>query len=252
MWVGDMSLDAAHDQRSRQRAAPAILDHVAQAIDRRRFADHAVVEGLTGVAQAIDDAHRAIGGGTFLVRRDQQRDGADWACVDGDERFDSHHECGDRRLHVGGAAPVQEAVAERRHERIGTPRLDRAGGYDVGMAGEAHHRTDVTTPCPEVGDAVGCDAVEDETQRRQTRHEHLLAAGIVRCLRAARDQLARKIQRWRGRCALALRATTRHEGCHCGRLRKSGSISSLTKSFDARRPPSSSSPAESTRVEGVF
>ena len=57
-----------------QRAAAAVLDHVAEAVDRRWLADDAVVERLARGAQPIDDAHRAVDGGTFLVGGDQQRD----------------------------------------------------------------------------------------------------------------------------------------------------------------------------------
>ena len=54
-----------------------------------------------------------------------------------DEILGRDDEGGDRGLHVGGAAAVELAVADRRHERIGVPLLERAGGHDVGVAGEA-------------------------------------------------------------------------------------------------------------------
>ena len=50
-----------------------------------------------------------------------------------------------RRLHVGGAAPDQHAVAHDGRERIAGPGLARAGRHHVGMAGEteiAARRTD--------------------------------------------------------------------------------------------------------------
>ena len=76
MRVRDMTLDAAHDERARQRAAAPVLDHVAQPIDRRGLADDAVVEQLAGSSQLLDDLHRPIGGRTFFIGSDQERDRA--------------------------------------------------------------------------------------------------------------------------------------------------------------------------------
>jgi hypothetical protein len=76
MRIGDVPLHALDDQRSRQRAAPAVLDHVAQDVDRRWLADDAIVESLAARGHLLDDFHRAVDGRTFLVGRDEKRDGA--------------------------------------------------------------------------------------------------------------------------------------------------------------------------------
>jgi hypothetical protein len=52
------------------------------------------------------------------------------------EFFDRHGKRRDRRLHVGGAAAIQQAVAVAGHEGIAGPLFQRAGGHDVGVAGE--------------------------------------------------------------------------------------------------------------------
>ena len=76
MRVGDVPLDALDDQRARQRAAPAVLDHVAEALDRRRLADDAIVDALARGRELLDDLDRAVDRRAFLVGRQQQRDRA--------------------------------------------------------------------------------------------------------------------------------------------------------------------------------
>src|SRR5206468_4446183 len=52
--IGDVSLDAFDGQRAGQGAAPSVLDHVAESIDRRRLADDAEVDALAGCRELLD------------------------------------------------------------------------------------------------------------------------------------------------------------------------------------------------------
>ena len=196
--IRDVALHALDGQRAGERAAPAVLDHVAQGAHRRRLADHAVVEALAARGQALDDLHRAVGGRTFLVGRDEQRDRAAGVRMLGQEPLDRRHERRERSLHVGRAAAVQVAVALGGHERVGRPRCERARRHDVRVAGEAHDRMRGAAPRPQVGHAVRDERVEREPQRRQPLREQRLAAGVIRRERLPRDQFAR--QRERGLC----------------------------------------------------
>ena len=74
MRIGDVTLHALDGQRPGQRAAAAVLDHVPQHVDRRRLADDAVVDALSGRGELLDDARRAVDRRTFLVGGEQQRD----------------------------------------------------------------------------------------------------------------------------------------------------------------------------------
>ena len=72
--IGDVALHPAHGQRSRQRPAAPVLDHVAEPVNRRWLADNAVIQRLARGAQLVDDPDRAISRRTFLVRGDHERD----------------------------------------------------------------------------------------------------------------------------------------------------------------------------------
>ena len=195
--IGDVALHATDDERPGKRAAAAVFDHVAQSIDRRRFADNAVVERLACGAEFVDDTHRAVDRRTFLVGSDEQRNRSTMACVQGRESFDRNDECGQRRLHVGGTAPVEKPVAHRRHKRIRMPRLERTGRHHVGVSCEADQGTRVAEPCPEIADAVGGRRLAMKSKRPETRFQNILATRVVRRAGAARDQLAREVKRRR-------------------------------------------------------
>ena len=57
--------------------------------------------------------------------------------VGGDEGFAGGDEGRERAFHVGSATAIEQSVADRRHERIGGPLVERAGRNDIRMAGEA-------------------------------------------------------------------------------------------------------------------
>src|SRR5690606_21852599 len=60
MRIGDVALDSLDGQATGHRAAPTVLDHVAERVDRGRFADDAVVELLPARLQAVADDDGAV------------------------------------------------------------------------------------------------------------------------------------------------------------------------------------------------
>jgi hypothetical protein len=108
-------------------------------VDRGGLADDAEVELLAALFQLLADDHGAVDARAFLVAGDQQAMPMGRIGMCGQELLHRHREGGDRGLHVGRAAAVQLAVAVAGHEGVAGPLLQRAGGHDVGVAGE-HQR----------------------------------------------------------------------------------------------------------------
>jgi hypothetical protein len=66
-----VTLDAVDGQRAGQRAAPSVLDHVAEAVDGRRLADDAVVDSLARHASFSTTFDGAVDRRPFLVGGDE-------------------------------------------------------------------------------------------------------------------------------------------------------------------------------------
>ena len=94
MRIGDVALDAFDNQLAGQAAATAILDHVAEALDRGRFADDAVVNTLATRLEGLNDGNGAVGGVAFFIRGEQQGNAAGVVRVRRDEAFNGGHEGG--------------------------------------------------------------------------------------------------------------------------------------------------------------
>src|SRR4029079_12531295 len=95
------------------------------------------------------------------------------------KRFNSYYEGGDGGLHVGRAAAVELAVADRRHERVGVPFRERARRHHIGMAGEAEQRLAGAAPRPEVADVAELHWLALESRGGEAPGEHFLAAAIL-------------------------------------------------------------------------
>src|SRR5207253_4214720 len=52
---------------------------------------------------------------------------------------------GKSALHVGGAAAVEQPVADLRGKRVAAPLLERTRGHDVGVPGETQYRSEEHT-----------------------------------------------------------------------------------------------------------
>ena len=103
-----------------------------------------------------------------------------------------------RGFHVGGAAAIQESIADRRRERVGMPGFERSRRHDVGVPRETQRGPRVAASGPEVGHPVGRQRLAAEVQGREPGLQELLAARIIGRLRTARDQLAREVERGMG------------------------------------------------------
>ena len=153
--VGDVALDAAHHELAGERAAAAVLQHVAERSPprsaRRRCSSRSARCGCFSVSTTRTVPSTA-GPSSSEVRRSAIE--PEWPGRSFTNIFGGDDEGGDRGLHVRGAAAVELAVADGRHERIGVPLGERAGRHDVGVAGEADHRAGAAAPRPEVGDVA--------------------------------------------------------------------------------------------------
>ena len=139
--IGDVALHALDGQRARQRAAAAVLDHVAERARptsaRRRCSSRCARRAPRACSTTLT-VPSIDGPSSSDVISSAIEPGA--AGCARDELLDRHDERRERGLHVGRAAAVELAVAQRRHERIAAPRVERAGRHDVGVAGEADER----------------------------------------------------------------------------------------------------------------
>src|SRR5438128_7748412 len=61
---------------------------------------------------------------------------------------------GKSALHVGGAAAVEQPVADLRGKRVAAPLLERTRGHDVGVPGETQYRSLDSATRPEVLDVA--------------------------------------------------------------------------------------------------
>ena len=224
--IGDMALHAEDSQLGRERAAAAVLDHVADAPHRRRLADDAVVERRAALDQPVAHAHRAVARRAFLVARDQERDRAGRVGMRRDEFLGRDDHRRDRALHVGGAAAVEDAVAVGRHERVAVPGRERAGRDDVGVAGEDHplaggRRAGAVGPEVRHARRLGAEGKRraDEAERREALGDERLAAAVVGSDGATRDQRFGKMKgRRHRRCRKRSRLRT---GAGSARRRRS-------------------------------
>ena len=101
---------------------------------------------------------------------------------------------GEAAFHVGGAAPVQHAIADDRREGVAAPFLEGAGGHHIGVAGEAEQGTGIAAARPEVGDAAELQGLGAEADGRQAARHQGLTAMVLGCHRGARDEVAGQVQ----------------------------------------------------------
>ena len=102
------------------------------------------------------------------------------------EILDRDDKRGQGGFHVGGAAAIQESVADRRRERVGMPGFERSRWHDVGMSRETHRRPRVAAAGPQVRHSGGHQRLAAKAHRREPALEELLAACIIGRLRTAR------------------------------------------------------------------
>jgi hypothetical protein len=194
MRVGDVALLAVYGQAPAQRAAPTVLDDIAEPGVRGRFAHQTIVDMLAARREPIDHLDGAVDRRAFFVGGDQQADRALMVGMLPDKILDRGDERRQRALHVGGAAPVQQSVAHLRRERVARPLPARAGRHHVGVAGERQQRLDGAAPRPEVVDLAEAQALDLEPERFEARDHQFLTALVLRRDRWPGDQLLGEFQ----------------------------------------------------------
>jgi len=98
--------------------------------------------------------------------------------MQGDELLGCGHHGREPALHIRGAAAIEHALADLRHEGIAVPLIEWAGRYHIGMPREAKQRSPVTAACPEVGDIPEWQRLDHETDPLEVLREERLAAFI--------------------------------------------------------------------------
>jgi hypothetical protein len=161
---------------------------------RRGLAHDAVVDGLAAALHLLDHVRGAVDRGPFLVGGDQQRERARVARMLAHEAPGGGDERGDRGLHVGGAAPEEQALALGGLEGIRDPLVEGARGDDVGMAGENHEGPSLAVADEQVGDLAARENLGPEAERHEAIDDELLAAGIGRRHRPTPNQRLRQLQ----------------------------------------------------------
>ncbi len=181
--IGDVALHALDGQLAAQRAAPAVLDHVADALDRGRLTDDAVVEPFAALLQRVADDGRAVDDRAFLVAGEQQRDRQPaWS---GAARRNSSTATTKAAIEVFmSPAPRPYSLPSRWVGMNGS--LVHCSSGPVGTTSVWPANTTVSAPAagrapgPQVGDPKvarpAFDGFADEAQRRQPLAEQCLAA----------------------------------------------------------------------------
>src|SRR5436190_12965 len=142
-WVriGDVALHAVDIERAGLRAAAADLDAVAEDLDIRRLAEHAMVELFAVLGAPFQKLDGAVDRNVLFVPGDQKRDRAFavplrlaaivFQIVE--HRGDA---AGDAALHVDRAATIEKTVLHLAGERAERPCGFVARRHHVGMSGK--------------------------------------------------------------------------------------------------------------------
>src|SRR5690606_23727820 len=109
--VGDMALLATDEQTRIQRAAPAILHHVADQFGTGGFADDAPVDLLATLSERLHHPYGTVHCRPFLIAGDQEGDGAAMSGVVRNEALYRYVRGGKAVLRVGCTVSILHAVA---------------------------------------------------------------------------------------------------------------------------------------------
>ena len=194
-----MALAAVDQEPAGQRAAPAVLDRVAQRADGGRLADDAMVETLAFHQRPFEELDGAVDRRAFLVAGDEEADRAGERLL-GDEAQGGGCRRGEAALHVASAAAPELTVGDFGRERIEPPACRVAGRDDVGMAGEGEIGLSPPEPRIEVGDVGRSRRREDDELSGESFLGHEIAqirqrAAVGRRHRPTADERARDLER---------------------------------------------------------
>ncbi|MCY1448189.1 hypothetical protein D9M71_648430 [compost metagenome] len=130
-------------------------------------------------------------GRAFFIAGDEEGDGALVLRVFGDEALDRHQHGREAAFHVRRATAAEHALlVDQGIEGLVLPGLQRAGGYNVCVAGEAEYRAVATTDRPEVLHLLDAHAFDAKAHSGQPAHHQVLAAFVDRGDRGTTDEVA--------------------------------------------------------------
>ena len=204
-----MALHTCDCEHAVQRPAAAVLDRVAEPVDRRRLTDDGTRRSarswtaasrrrlaVPSIAAPSSSDVRSSCDRPLMLRRASH------------EAFGGGHQGRHRRLHVGRATSEEATVALDGRERVARPSLNGAGWDDVEMAGQADQRRAGSMPGPQILHRSPVDSLARESGPRQTRGDQLDGAGVIRRDRTAGDKALREVQGVRLDVADARRVTS--------------------------------------------
>src|SRR5437899_9532080 len=140
-------------ERAGLRAAAADLDAIAEHLDIRRLAEHAMIEFLAALGAPLQKLDGAVDGDVLFVAGDQERNRALWLAAVVVQILQHRSDAaGDAALHVDRAAAIEETVLDLAGERAVRPRRLVAGRYHIGMSGKGDVRRLGADPGVEIVD----------------------------------------------------------------------------------------------------
>src|SRR4029450_324088 len=119
----------------------ADLDAIAELLEIRGLAEHAMIEFLAARGRPLHQLDGAVHGNVFLVAGDQERDRAFAVLVRlaamGSEMVEHRRDAaGNATLHVDGAAAIEKTVLHLARKRTMAPGALISRRHHVGMAGK--------------------------------------------------------------------------------------------------------------------
>src|SRR2546430_7242321 len=126
MRIGDVALHAVDVKRARWRAGAADLDAIAELLEIRGLAEHAMVEFLAARRRPLQQLDGAVDGNVFLVAGDQERNRAfavlaRLAAMGGEMIEHRRDAAGNAALHVDSPAAIEKTVLHLARERAMAP-----------------------------------------------------------------------------------------------------------------------------------
>jgi hypothetical protein len=176
--ISHVALRALHRDPRVQTATPPDLHHLAEPHRAGRFAHQTKIRNLSIGLHPLEHADSSVNCRAFLITCDEQADGAASRAV-ADMLRNRSDEGGDGAFHVARATTVQDPVAYFGRECVVPPR----GGADrhhIRVAGKTEMRPFIAKAGKQVLDRPEAQAVQRETEFRQSRRQHILRTGVRR------------------------------------------------------------------------
>ena len=202
--IGGVALHAVHGEVPLRLPRRPILIMSPRRVGDGRLADDAGIEHLAVRLQPVEHLARAVDRHAFLVAGDEEADrAAEIAAALGEKARRGRGEAGDRALHVGRAAAVEPAVADRAGEGIDRPGLRLPGGTTSVWPAKQKLRPLVPSLRIEIEHRIAAglgelDGVTGEAQAFERRRKHAMAPsslGVTLGARISRGGELRRVER---------------------------------------------------------